>query len=504
MNAQVLISNKFFINLIKPVKHKIKFCLLILSLMLNTFSGEAQELQVVSIDSSLFPNIKMGIIYKGKTKFQQDELNVFQDERKIPYTLQESAPGSAPEKGRTVYFLIESSGNTYGKGILVIKDGVKAALENLDDQDLVNAGYFGSMAVDSVGLQMVNEKFTENKSTFSSRLNSKINPLPDSLYRSDLYKSIFESLEYLQNQKDLPSNKLFIVLSVARNNSTSSVSSAECIAKARDMGIPVYAVTYLASDTVYSSGMISRICSKTGGKNIQCRSTVEIINAITDFINSPIPQSMQEAAYDLLFSVFTDKLPSSSVKLDVNYKGTRQIFTVSDPNAGSLIPEDFKKYLWISIGILGAIVIIMLLVNAAGKKGKAGSNEENEEEVSTTATKETAAKAAPLEKIQVQTAPVIPVKPSGPVVLVSLGGRTNTYPLGNETRIGRLETNDIVINEQTVTKNHAVIRIDKGKIEIEDLGSTNGTFVNGERIRRLELKHGDRIKLGQVELTLKE
>jgi len=472
--------------------------------MLNCVKVEAQELQVVNIDSSLFPNIKMGIIYKGKTKFQQDELNVFQDERKIPYTLQESAPGSAPEKGRTVYFLIESSGNTYGKGITIIKDGVKAALDNLDDQDLVNAGYFGSMAVDSIGLQMVNEKFTENKSSFSSRLNSKIDPLADSLYRSDLYKSVFESLEYLQNQKDLPSNKLFIVLSVARNNSTSSVSSAECIAKARDMGIPIYAVTYIASDTVYSSGMISRICSKTGGKNIQCRSTVEIINAITDFINSPIPQSMQEAAYDLLFTVFTDKLPSSSVKLDLNYKGTRQILTVSDPNAGSLIPEDFKKYLWISIGILGAIVIIMLLVNAAGKKGKGNPSEENEEEVSTILTKETATKTVPMEKTQTQTAPIIPVKPSGPVVLVSLGGRTNTYPLGNETKIGRLETNDIVINEQTVTKNHAVIRIDKGKIEIEDLGSTNGTFVNGDRIRKMELKHGDRVKLGQVELTLKE
>ena len=96
--------------------------------MLNSISVEAQELQVVNVDSSLFPNIKMGIIYKGKTKFQQDELNVFQDERKIPYTLQESAPGSAPGKGRTVYFLIESSGNTYGKGITIIKDGVKAAL----------------------------------------------------------------------------------------------------------------------------------------------------------------------------------------------------------------------------------------------------------------------------------------------------------------------------------------------------------------------------------------
>jgi len=504
MNTLVPIYTIITTNLNKLVNSKIKSFLFFFLLVLLPFVGESQDLQVANIDSSLYPNIKMGIIYKGKTKFQQEELNVYQDERKVPYTLQESAPGSAPEKGRTVYFLIESSGNTYGKGITIIKEGVKAALENLDDQDLVNAGFFGSIAVDSIGLQMVNEKFSDNKSSFASKLNSKVIAYPDSLYRSDLYKSIFESLEYLSNQKEVPSNKLFIVLSVARNNSTSSNSSAECIAKARDMGIPVYAITYLASDTLYSSGMIPRICSKTGGKNIQCRSTVEIINAITDFINSPIPQSMQEAAYDLLFSVFTDKLPSSSVKLDVNYKGTRQIYTVSDPNSGSLIPEDFKKYLWISIGILGAIVIIMLLVNAAGKKGKRNNEEGSQEEVIATATKEPLISAT-IERPQLQTQQAIPVKPSGPVVLVSLNGRTNTYPLVlAETKIGRLESNDIVINEQTVTKNHAVILLEKGKIEIKDLGSTNGTFVNGERIRKAELKHGDKIKLGLVELTLKE
>ena len=504
MNTLVFFFTIIATNLNKLVNSKIKLFLFFFALVLLPFVGEAQDLQVANIDSSLYPNIKMGIIYKGKTKFQQEELNVYQDERKVPYTLQESAPGSAPEKGRTVYFLIESSGNTYGKGITIIKEGVKAALENLDDQDLVNAGFFGSIAVDSIGLQTVNEKFSDNKSSFASKLNSKINAYPDSLYRSDLYKSIFESLEYLSNQKEVPSNKLFIVLSVARNNSTSSISSAECIAKARDMGIPVYAITYLASDTLYSSGMIPRICSKTGGKNIQCRSTVEIINAITDFINSPVPQSMQEAAYDLLFSVFTDKLPSSSVKLDVNYKGTRQIYTVSDPNSGSLIPEDFKKYLWISIGILGAIVIIMLLVNAAGKKGKRNNVEGSQEEVIATATKEPLISTT-IERPKIQTQQAIPVKPSGPVVLVSLNGRTNTYPLVlAETKIGRLESNDIVINEQTVTKNHAVIFLEKGKIEIKDLGSTNGTFVNGERIRKAELKHGDKIKLGLVELTLKE
>jgi hypothetical protein len=504
MNFQVINLSNLIVFLKQIFRFRFSVILTIIILLICSGKAKAQEIQVVNVDSSLFPNIKMGILYKGKTKFVQDELSILQNERKIPYTIQESAPGSAPEKGRTVYFLIESSGNTYGKAISVLKDGVKGALDNLDDQDLVNAGYFGSMALDSLGLQMINERFTDKKESFSTKLDNKIITKPDSLYRSDLYKSIFESLEYIENQKDLPSNKLFVVLSVARNNSTSTISSAECISKARDLGIPVYAVTYLSNDSVYSSGMITRICAKTGGKNIQCRSSVEVINAITDFINSPIPQSMQEAAYDLLFAVFTDKLPESSITLDLNYKGNRQIFTVSDPNSGSLIPQDFKKYIWISIGILGVIVIFMLLINALGKKNKNNIQENNEETISVQQKDETIISTP--ERLKIQQSPnTIQNTSSGPAILVSIGGRTNTYSLlFPETKIGRDTKNDVVIPEQTVTKYHAVIKWDKTKIEIEDLGSTNGTFVNGDRIRKSELKHGDRIKLGLVELTLKE
>ena len=100
-------------------------------------------------------------------------------------------------------------------------------------------------------------------------------------------------------------------------------------------------------------------------------------------------------------------------------------------------------------------------------------------------------------------APII-AKPAGPSVLLSLQGRTMPFVITqNETTIGRHDSNDIPIPEQTVTGKHAKIVLENGILTLVDLGSTNGTFVNGVRIRSHELKSGDRFRLGNVEMTLK-
>ncbi|MCX7958462.1 MAG: DUF4388 domain-containing protein [Deltaproteobacteria bacterium] len=62
--------------------------------------------------------------------------------------------------------------------------------------------------------------------------------------------------------------------------------------------------------------------------------------------------------------------------------------------------------------------------------------------------------------------------------------------------IGRKSDIDIVIVEDMVSRMHAKIMLNNGQIYIQDLGSTNGTFVNGERIKRVRLKEGDRILVG--------
>ena len=68
--------------------------------------------------------------------------------------------------------------------------------------------------------------------------------------------------------------------------------------------------------------------------------------------------------------------------------------------------------------------------------------------------------------------------------------------------IGRGGELDIVLVEEMVSRKHAKITTQAGKIVIQDLGSTNGTFVNGEKIKRARLKEGDRVLIGTSILKL--
>jgi pSer/pThr/pTyr-binding forkhead associated (FHA) protein len=72
------------------------------------------------------------------------------------------------------------------------------------------------------------------------------------------------------------------------------------------------------------------------------------------------------------------------------------------------------------------------------------------------------------------------------------------YPLaeGQEIVIGRSSELDMVLVEEMVSRKHARIALADGTISIEDLGSTNGTFVNGEKVQRGTLREGDRVLIG--------
>jgi hypothetical protein len=64
--------------------------------------------------------------------------------------------------------------------------------------------------------------------------------------------------------------------------------------------------------------------------------------------------------------------------------------------------------------------------------------------------------------------------------------------------IGRLPGNSIVVNDPDISRRHCVIERWEGRYSIYDLGSRNGTKVNGARVQRTDLKHGDTITIGKT------
>ena len=74
---------------------------------------------------------------------------------------------------------------------------------------------------------------------------------------------------------------------------------------------------------------------------------------------------------------------------------------------------------------------------------------------------------------------------------------------GNARTVGRATGADFIVEAPLVSRVHCrLTALPSGELEVKDLQSTNGTFVNGTRVERALLKDGDRLGIGRVELTI--
>src|SRR5262249_39094905 len=89
-----------------------------------------------------------------------------------------------------------------------------------------------------------------------------------------------------------------------------------------------------------------------------------------------------------------------------------------------------------------------------------------------------------------------------PHIIVREPGRvTFSLPLCDRLRVGRHERSDLVLYGTRVSRHHADIVFGTEGWVVNDLGSTHGTMINGERIACRALKDGDRVQIGNAMLT---
>ena len=72
------------------------------------------------------------------------------------------------------------------------------------------------------------------------------------------------------------------------------------------------------------------------------------------------------------------------------------------------------------------------------------------------------------------------------------------------TSVGRAADNDLVVTHPSVSAHHAELRFDSEQFLLRDLSSSNGTFVNGERVTSATLNAGDIVHLGPVALESRD
>jgi pSer/pThr/pTyr-binding forkhead associated (FHA) protein len=86
-------------------------------------------------------------------------------------------------------------------------------------------------------------------------------------------------------------------------------------------------------------------------------------------------------------------------------------------------------------------------------------------------------------------------------ILQSSEGTFRLTP-GAVKTIGRASAADFIVDVALVSRVHCRLTATDGHVEVQDLASTNGTFVNGKKVDRANLASGDRLRVGRVELTI--
>ena len=89
------------------------------------------------------------------------------------------------------------------------------------------------------------------------------------------------------------------------------------------------------------------------------------------------------------------------------------------------------------------------------------------------------------------------------LVVLSAGmtGRTQELKV-DKTTIGRVEDNTFQIAEPSVSSHHCEVLLRGSDVVVRDLNSTNGTYINGEKVAESVIKPGQILRLGQIEMRL--
>ncbi len=75
-------------------------------------------------------------------------------------------------------------------------------------------------------------------------------------------------------------------------------------------------------------------------------------------------------------------------------------------------------------------------------------------------------------------------------------------PDGSTRTIGRAPGAQFIVEAALVSRLHCQLTATDASLQVKDLGSTNGTFVNGKRVKAAELKKGDRLSVGRLDLIV--
>ena len=416
-----------------------------------------------------------------------DEVSVYIDDEKVPGTIEVMTYEEAKERIAVAMLLAAHHGyvpqDEGDPNVLAMeKEGFSAFINELDTNDRVTAYFY-----DNTGLQPVvdwRDAGADVADTIMDRVKRSSAAEEKGTAAPDFYKIVGKMLEkFDEGGEGFPRRQVLYLMSDgfdkrAQKGAEKVEKKIRSIAEAaRDKGVKIYTVGFTLSDPTYLVGLGS-LASKTGGVYRAIKSVSDIQDGLEGFAAEFKKQ------YVLDFTPnedFAGKEKKASIRLELVTPKGENLDRDYDSKV-SIQAKPFKWWLilvWIG-AVLGGLLLIYIIIKV----------------VSSLANR--------------RPAPVVDESYDGPYKgrLRLVGGPytgQEFFVVDDETTIGSIDGNSIVIPGGGMSRRHAGIHVEEMRFELADFGSTCGTFVNGNQVTKTFLRDGDEITLGEhvLKFTLK-
>lgn len=464
-----------------------------------------------------FPEVSLKITDRNPKQKAATDFTVLETGGSIGFQLQNLGNLHSNDKVQNILILVENL--NHPDRLQFYKQTLKNAINSLKTEHYnINIAMFDR--VRNQGTQSVFpllKSFTSNKSELLNAIEG-IQPKNDIFGNnksSDLYLAIFEGLELLNNK--FTQNQTLFVLSTAFNNKWSSHTSSESAkAFAEKNNITVHSLQYRIQG--FEHHKLTDLVAVNYGNEIITNNELKaqnfIINTISSITNNLGKQYIisYTSNHNENGEIYTDSLQISGTSYSYSVKTNNKLALLYYCLAGLLLA---LLLLFIVLKIRrnkqqNRVELVALENQVQTEKNKSLSidrdltmQKEALQKINRTKEEELLDKKLEAQEEEIYKQ----MKLLGALPILQFTTSISKNKLVSFTieksriSIGRSVANDVVLSSPTVSRDHAEIFFKENVYYIKDLNATAGTFLNGEKITETQLKHGNIIKLGKVEIT---
>jgi uncharacterized membrane protein len=501
---------------------------LLLALVSSRTFGQMNPTGQAKTDS--FPTVTVHIHHRDPVEKPAGYFELTEGDQAVKYKLAASTPNDSGQS-KSILILweympipVRDAQNKYFRQVIL-----RALPGLLQEGDEVNVATFAwtDQAKGTKTLALLKSSFSADTASLGTEVRLSKAPGGKGVnvaLGSELYPAISEAIDVLAPSKKV---KMLIVLSAEFPNIFNPIDDRSTVTKkANDADVAVYNLRYKQKAPKYNLDDVARNTYGLSAEVDQA-STANGVNFMQKFADEAVQRSLG-MDYALTFKTETPRdgkthalqIKGGTETLSLNYEAPSL-------GLGGWIAANMVLFIVIIVLILGAVIgLIFWLRHRNAQEAQRRVAEQMKLEEVQSAGKETENKLqqqkSQLERIQNeeqerkrkleqakrQEEAALEAKTlltemyangRQPRLTTIVNGQTLTMELPSPvTTVGRDKSCDVQIADQTISRTHFQVIYQNGKYTLLDLGSTNGTLLNGARASQAELRHGDQIKAGEA------